>query len=458
VSAFSRFFENLFRHRSQRGKASPPNEQQIIDLRRHDPGNYRASPGYGTAGSGTAAGPGTIGHGPGGYGVGGYDPGGYPRSGLVPPPGPYGPVPPDTLPPPPTAGLPGRVAHRRPHRVWRALGAVLATLLLAQASVAAWVYVTVNRSEITTTRFMDLDRAWAQHPDPASVAGRQLAYQLRRDLTAAETRQLQAELNNPAYQWVSIDEVNGNALKVIVSREDAHLVVRRWMPFNVSDNYERAKRWVDGSGKDSNPSGSTIPQQLAKNLFTNGERSAWRKLWEADLAMAMTLTSDERRILEVYVNVVEFGPGIYGVCAASWYYFEKPPSQLTVMDAATLVGLMPSPKFNTIYPTHPNVQYARRFAADRVAGLETFPADRRAALFEPRNSGQARTCQSRPAGVTARLRTAQTKGGLPEYPGDQSYWARMTRQYIDGTLPKDVLSALSQARKVELARRARVIR
>jgi monofunctional glycosyltransferase len=94
---------------------------------------------------------------------------------------------------------------------------------------------------------------------------------------------------------------------------------------------------------EEDPSGSTIPQQVAKNLFLNQELSAGRKAVEAGLSMELALLLDDRRMLELYVNHAQFGRTIYGVCAASWYYFDTPPQQLPVDQAVQLVGLLPSP-------------------------------------------------------------------------------------------------------------------
>jgi monofunctional biosynthetic peptidoglycan transglycosylase len=71
--------------------------------------------------------------------------------------------------------------------------------------------------------------------------------------------------------------------------------------------------------------------------------SAWRKAVEAGLSMEVAYLLDTRRILELYVNYAQFGPALYGVCAASWYYFDTPPQELPVEQAVQIVGLLPSP-------------------------------------------------------------------------------------------------------------------
>lgn len=88
---------------------------------------------------------------------------------------------------------------------------------------------------------------------------------------------------------------------------------------------------------------STLTQQLAKNLWLSPRRSILRKLEEAVLAWKLEVTLKKRRILELYLNCVEFGPGIFGAEAASEYYFEKPAGQLTRGEAAQLAAALPSP-------------------------------------------------------------------------------------------------------------------
>jgi monofunctional biosynthetic peptidoglycan transglycosylase len=88
---------------------------------------------------------------------------------------------------------------------------------------------------------------------------------------------------------------------------------------------------------------STITQQLAKNLFLSGERTFWRKLKEARLAWWMERRLGKRRILELYLNVVEFGPGLFGAEAASQHYFGVTAANLSPGQAASLAGTIPAP-------------------------------------------------------------------------------------------------------------------
>ncbi len=103
---------------------------------------------------------------------------------------------------------------------------------------------------------------------------------------------------------------------------------------------------------------STISQQTAKNLFLWGGRSFVRKGLEAYFTVLIEATWPKRRILEVYINIAEFGDGIYGADAAAHAFFRKPPSQLTAREAALLASVLPNPK--KLHAEHPSPYVERR--------------------------------------------------------------------------------------------------
>ncbi|MDX1560220.1 MAG: monofunctional biosynthetic peptidoglycan transglycosylase [Marinobacter sp.] len=107
---------------------------------------------------------------------------------------------------------------------------------------------------------------------------------------------------------------------------------------------------------------STITQQTAKNLFLWNGRSFIRKAIEAGLAVVIDGFWPKQRVLEVYLNIAEFGPGIYGVEAASQAYFGKPSRQLTEYQAALLAAVLPNPKVL-------RVQSPSSYVLDRVAWI-----------------------------------------------------------------------------------------
>jgi membrane peptidoglycan carboxypeptidase len=90
--------------------------------------------------------------------------------------------------------------------------------------------------------------------------------------------------------------------------------------------------------------GSTISQQLAKNLWLSRDRTLLRKMQEALLTVTLEAAVPKDRILEIYLNGIEWGPGIYGVKRASRHYFAKDPSALTPKEAAYLATIIPSPR------------------------------------------------------------------------------------------------------------------
>ena len=91
--------------------------------------------------------------------------------------------------------------------------------------------------------------------------------------------------------------------------------------------------------------GSTITQQLAKNLFLSGERNLLRKGQEFLLAFMLETLLDKERILEIYLNNVEWGEGVFGAEAAAQHYFAKPATRLTPLEAARLAVMLPRPKY-----------------------------------------------------------------------------------------------------------------
>ena len=90
--------------------------------------------------------------------------------------------------------------------------------------------------------------------------------------------------------------------------------------------------------------GSTITQQLAKNLYLSGERTLARKAQEALLTLALELLLSKARILEIYLNHVEWGEGVFGAEAAARHYFRIPAQQLSAAQAARLAVMLPAPK------------------------------------------------------------------------------------------------------------------
>ncbi|MGY1723816.1 transglycosylase domain-containing protein [Blastococcus sp. SYSU DS0533] len=167
--------------------------------------------------------------------------------------------------------------------------------------------------------------------------------------------------------FVDIEHVSRNLIVIALSQEDDELPYRSG-PFDVSDFVDRAITYLEG-GEDT--SGSTIPQQLAKNLYLDGSHSAWRKAVEAVVATHMSALLSDARIMELYLNYAQFGPALFGICAASWYWFGQPPSYLELDQAAMLVGLLPSPS-HVRRGAHGGMDFTEALAAGRHTSYDTF--------------------------------------------------------------------------------------
>jgi monofunctional biosynthetic peptidoglycan transglycosylase len=114
---------------------------------------------------------------------------------------------------------------------------------------------------------------------------------------------------------------------------------------------------------------STLTQQTVKNLFL-WQRKDWsRKFLEGGLALLLELLWDKRRILEVYLNIVEFGPGIYGVTAASEYWYQLPLNQLTDNQMARLAALLPNPWRYRAEPPTPYIRERAVWIEQQMAQL-----------------------------------------------------------------------------------------
>jgi monofunctional biosynthetic peptidoglycan transglycosylase len=113
--------------------------------------------------------------------------------------------------------------------------------------------------------------------------------------------------------------------------------------------------------------GSTITQQLAKNLFLSPEQSIWRKLREAAIAAALERELSKKRILELYLNLIDWGNGIYGAEAASRSYFNCPASDLTLAQAIRLASIVPNPhRFSALDTINARMNRKRKIIAGRM--------------------------------------------------------------------------------------------
>ncbi|WP_027017128.1 monofunctional biosynthetic peptidoglycan transglycosylase [Comamonas composti] len=152
-------------------------------------------------------------------------------------------------------------------------------------------------------------------------------------------------------QWVDYGHIAETLKRAVVASEDdgfsEHGGVQWQAVESAWERNQRAQARAEKSSSSRPPKiygGSTITQQLAKNLLLSGERSLLRKGQELVLTQALELFLSKQRILEIYLNSVEWGEGVFGAEAAARHYFRKSAAQLTAAEAARLAVMLPQPK------------------------------------------------------------------------------------------------------------------
>jgi monofunctional biosynthetic peptidoglycan transglycosylase len=198
---------------------------------------------------------------------------------------------------------------------WLRLGllAVLGVFLIWQLWLLGWVLYW-KWFDPGTTRFMEIRLAELREKKPDT--------QLKK-------------------QWVPYDRISVHLKRAIIAAEDAKFADHEGFDWDgiqkALEKNQKKGRFVAG--------GSTISQQLAKNLFLTPQRSLFRKGEEAIITLMIEAFWDKRRIFEVYLNVIEWGNGVFGAEAASRHYYGIGAAQLGPEQAARLAGMVPSPRF-----------------------------------------------------------------------------------------------------------------
>jgi monofunctional biosynthetic peptidoglycan transglycosylase len=195
---------------------------------------------------------------------------------------------------------------------------------------------------------------WLTWPDVQRLASEQPtstafidAWQARRRAADEDTA--------VAWRWAPWDRVSVHAKRAVVAAEDMEFFSHEG--FSASEMQVALREAMAG---ERFRGASTITQQLAKNLWLSPSRNPWRKVKEGLLTRSLERHLSKRRILELYLNVVELGPGVYGVEAASRRYFGKSAAELTEHEAAMLAASLPRP--STWYPGRSSSAYARYVA------------------------------------------------------------------------------------------------
>ena len=203
---------------------------------------------------------------------------------------------------------------RLPWRLlWRLALLLVAALVVYESwffgKVVWWIWVNP-----TTTAFMEARLEAMREDDP------------------------QAKLR---HKWVPYANISSNLKRALIAAEDAKFLDHDgfdWQAIQraASKNLKRGKVVAGGS---------TISQQLSKNLFLSGRRTPWRKLQEAVITVMIETVMSKRRILEIYLNVIEWGNGVFGAEAAAWHYYRTGAGRLSAGQAARLAAMVPNPRY-----------------------------------------------------------------------------------------------------------------
>ena len=184
---------------------------------------------------------------------------------------------------------------------------------------------------------------WVDHNPSASAF-------MEQRLEILQIKKPDAELR---HQWVPYNRISNNLKRALIAAEDSKFLDHEGFDWEgIQKAYEKNQkkgRIVAG--------GSTISQQLAKNLFLSSRKVFWRKAEEAVITVMLERMMNKRRILEIYMNVIEWGNGVFGAEAAARHYFKTSASSLTADQSARLASMVPNPRY---YDSHRNARGLER--------------------------------------------------------------------------------------------------
>lgn len=220
---------------------------------------------------------------------------------------------------------------RRPFK--RTLVRIVVGLLAAMAGWLVWEWI----------RFPDIQRLATERPSTTAFME-----QRKRDLRE------QGKDDELRWRWVSYASISPSLRRAVLVAEDDGFYDHEGVDVKaLKEAFER--NWKRGR---ITHGGSTITQQLAKNLYLSPSRNPLRKVREYFIARSLEKHLSKKRILEIYLNVVELGERVYGAEAAARQYFGKPASALTASEAALLAGALPNPRI--MNPGKPNQRLRSR--------------------------------------------------------------------------------------------------
>jgi monofunctional biosynthetic peptidoglycan transglycosylase len=175
---------------------------------------------------------------------------------------------------------------------------------------------------------------------------------------------------NPAatlhIQWAPYEKISSHLKRAIIAAEDSKFLEHEGFDFEaIQKAYEKnlkKGRLVAG--------GSTISQQLAKNLFLSGQKTPWRKMQEALITLMLENVMSKRRIMEIYLNVIEWGNGVFGAEAAIRHYYGASASSVSAEQAARLAAMIPNPRFYDRHRSTPWLSKKTGIILSRMASAE----------------------------------------------------------------------------------------
>jgi monofunctional biosynthetic peptidoglycan transglycosylase len=231
-------------------------------------------------------------------------------SGAAQPPASSAPPQADALP-----ASPARQKEGRGVRWW--VRRVMTLLALLVVAWHAWIFAQVW---------------WLRGHNPSTTAF------MRQGLERLQGKNPKAQLK---HRWVDYDRISIHLKRAVIAAEDQKFLEHDGFDWEaLQEAYERnvkRRRVVRG--------GSTISQQVAKNMFLTGRKTYLRKAEEAVITVMIELLLDKRRILEIYLNVIEWGNGVYGAEAASLHYYNISAAQVDREQSARLAAMIPNPRF-----------------------------------------------------------------------------------------------------------------
>ncbi len=181
-------------------------------------------------------------------------------------------------------------------------------------------------------------------------------------------------------EWMPYARISDNLKRAVIASEDDGFATHEGVDWdaieqawqrNAKAEAQAARRLQAGRTRPPKiVGGSTITQQLAKNLFLSGERTLLRKGQEIVLTFALETLLSKERILEIYLNSVEWGEGVFGAEAAARHYYRKSASQLTPFEAARLAVMLPRPRYFEKLPNSPYLTGRASIIVGRMPNAE----------------------------------------------------------------------------------------